>query len=54
MAMTKCRECGKDVSSSARRCPQCGADDPDKTGYYVSFAITLGIIAFVIWIAYLR
>ena len=28
MAMTKCRECGKDVSSSASSCPHCGIKHP--------------------------
>ena len=25
MAMTKCRECGKDVSTEVQACPHCGA-----------------------------
>ena len=24
MAMVKCRECGKDISSGASKCPHCG------------------------------
>jgi hypothetical protein len=28
MALKACRECGKDVSTSARRCPQCGITYP--------------------------
>ena len=24
MALTKCRECDSEISSSARRCPKCG------------------------------
>lgn len=31
MALTKCKECKKEVSSSARRCPHCGVDDPGIT-----------------------
>lgn len=27
MALTKCRECGHDVSTSAATCPNCGAPD---------------------------
>ncbi|MDA1380576.1 hypothetical protein PCI56_13395 [Plesiomonas shigelloides subsp. oncorhynchi] len=28
MAMTKCRECGKDVSTEAKVCPHCGVEKP--------------------------
>jgi len=28
MAMVKCRECGKEVSSQAKACPNCGIKDP--------------------------
>lgn len=28
MAMTDCRECGKDISTTAKSCPQCGAKVP--------------------------
>lgn len=27
MALTKCKECGKDVSTTAKACPNCGAPD---------------------------
>lgn len=30
MAMIKCRECGAEVSSEAKKCPYCGIDTPDK------------------------
>lgn len=29
MAMTKCRECGGDVSSEAKVCPHCGIETPE-------------------------
>lgn len=32
MAMTKCKECGTEVSSSAKTCPQCGISNPGVTG----------------------
>jgi hypothetical protein len=32
MAMGKCRECGKEVSSEAKACPQCGVATPVKKG----------------------
>lgn len=25
MAMTKCKECGKEISTTAKTCPHCGA-----------------------------
>jgi len=28
MAMTKCKECGQDVSTKAKTCPNCGVRDP--------------------------
>lgn len=33
MAMTKCRECGRPVSSDAKACPNCGARDPSMSSY---------------------
>lgn len=31
MAMKPCRECGKDVSTKAGKCPHCGVSDPAKS-----------------------
>jgi len=31
MALGKCKECGKEVSSKAKTCPNCGVDKPVKT-----------------------
>lgn len=31
MALTKCKECGKEMSSEAKACPACGAPPPKKT-----------------------
>lgn len=28
MALTKCKECKKEVSTSAKTCPHCGVKDP--------------------------
>jgi len=36
MALIKCRECGAEISSTAKRCPQCGAADPDKTTHLIT------------------
>jgi DNA-directed RNA polymerase subunit RPC12/RpoP len=32
MALTKCKECGKEVSSSAKKCPHCGVKNLSVTG----------------------
>ena len=32
MALSKCVECGKDVSTTAEECPNCGNPNPTKTG----------------------
>ncbi|RCS41352.1 zinc ribbon domain-containing protein [Bremerella cremea] len=33
MATTTCRDCGNEVSFSARSCPQCGAPEPAKPNW---------------------
>lgn len=44
MTLTKCKECGNDVSSSAATCPKCGAKVPKK------MAIGLLVISgFAVW-----
>ena len=30
MAMSKCKECGKSVSTLAKTCPKCGVPNPTK------------------------
>jgi uncharacterized OB-fold protein len=32
MALTKCRECGKEVSTDTVTCPHCGVVDPSGSG----------------------
>lgn len=48
MAMTQCRECRKEVSNSAHRCPQCGIDNPSKTGGCAQNMMTLIMLPFII------
>lgn len=49
MAMTKCKECKKEVSSSAKTCPHCGIKDPGVTakqtlsGFFVLLALGTGL-----------
>jgi hypothetical protein len=51
MAIVKCRECGKDVSTEAKSCPHCGVAKPvppSKTGNYIKLAFgALLVIAMV-------
>ena len=58
MALGKCRECGKTVSSEAKTCPQCGVSDPvplipARTGIFgglgcLGTAVAVGVFAVVI------
>jgi hypothetical protein len=52
MAIVKCRECGKDVSSQAETCPHCGirAPAPHKTNAARDTLILFGIGALVIFV----
>lgn len=34
MALKKCKECGKDISTKAESCPNCGAKQPKKTSLF--------------------
>lgn len=45
MAIRKCRECGNDVSTSAKTCPKCGVSDPAKSRASMSI---MKIMPFVI------
>lgn len=47
MAMKKCKECGADISSSAKKCPKCG-----KRLSYTGLCVLLGIILFIIILIY--
>ena len=47
MAMTKCKERGQEVSSSAKVCPHCGKKLKKGCGYYVALVI---IILILFWV----
>lgn len=47
MAMGTCRECGKEVSKSAKTCPNCGIKKPVKSGEKLALIIVLIILACV-------
>jgi RNA polymerase subunit RPABC4/transcription elongation factor Spt4 len=50
MALVKCKECGEQVSTSAKACPKCGAKPPKKTS--VLTWIVLVIVIFVVYSAF--
>ncbi|MDY7559969.1 hypothetical protein QN366_04795 [Pseudomonas sp. CCC3.2] len=52
MSLKKCKECKKEVSSYASKCPGCGANNPT-TGAKEFFA-GLGFVVFLGWIFYIN
>jgi hypothetical protein len=49
MAIRKCRECGKDVSSEAKTCPHCGVTDPVKKGISLLRMVLVLFFGFVVY-----
>lgn len=49
MAMTKCKECGNEVSDSASTCPKCGAKLPNMPGVIMGIRVVLitGIVLYM-------
>lgn len=45
----KCRDCGKDISSTASKCPHCGADSPSLSSGVYGF-IMLVALGISIWV----
>lgn len=48
MALVPCRECGKEVSDAAEKCPHCGISTPSKKRRQVRLAITALVILLVL------
>lgn len=49
MSMMKCPECGKEISDSAKACPNCGYPiKQKKSKLIIVFAVIMGIIALVV------
>ena len=42
MALIKCRECGKDISTEAKACPHCGAKPPYRPS--LAFVLIAGLL----------
>ena len=50
MAMTKCKECGEKVSTSAKKCPHCGVDYPGTSaGDVIGGLVVLALIVGAVW-----
>lgn len=49
MAIRKCRECGKEVSSEAKTCPHCGVANPVKKGVSPLRLILVVLLGFVVY-----
>lgn len=49
MALSKCKECNKEVSSEAKACPHCGVSSPvPKKGGCLALIVLAGVITFLI------
>lgn len=48
MALIPCRECGAQISSSAKSCPQCGAKPRSAIGTIAIAGRVLGYVGFAI------
>jgi hypothetical protein len=44
MAMKKCKKCGKEISSSAKTCPNCGAKQGLGAGWIIALLIATGLV----------
>lgn len=53
MAMRPCRECGQDISTKAKTCPNCGVKKPGRKEYgWKSLLLILAfLVAFVVWVS---
>ena len=53
MAMRPCRECGQDVSTKAKTCPNCGIKKPGRTeyGWKSLLFVLLFLVGFVTWVS---
>jgi hypothetical protein len=51
MALTKCKECGKDISTEAKACPSCGAPPPPRTSTATWIIGGFFALTVVVWIS---
>lgn len=52
MALTKCSDCGKEISSSASKCPYCGKARTTGTGITIAVLLAIGIGLGIIYFLY--
>lgn len=49
MAIAKCKDCGKVVSTDAHTCPHCGASNPwDRPSYFLVRLIAFLVFSFLL------
>src|SRR5260370_34378543 len=48
MALTKCKECGKEISTTADKCPSCGASTGSHKGLGCLLFVCISILA-IFW-----
>lgn len=53
MALTKCPDCGAEISSSAMKCPQCGRERVGLGGTLFGAAVLMGALFLIIFVALL-
>jgi hypothetical protein len=54
MALKPCRECKREISTDARRCPHCGARNPTDPGGTHPFTRVMALLALVALVAMCR
>ena len=47
MALRTCRECGQSVSTSAKKCPHCGARNPALSKSFLIFVVVFALIVYI-------
>jgi hypothetical protein len=47
MALTKCEECKKEVSTKAKACPHCGAPIKEKMGWFSYLSVGVFLVFFI-------
>ncbi len=51
MALKKCSECGKEISTEAKDCPHCGKPQRKKTRWGLLISIGLILLVLFMWVA---
>jgi hypothetical protein len=47
MALTKCKECGEEISKKAEKCPKCGAPQKKKTSLF-TWLVTIVVVLWAV------